>query len=418
MKMPLLALLLSLTPLSLLAGDWTSKGEIKAELRQFTDDDNEITKDTNLGMFARLEARYRNGPWRAILRGFGRVDHEDDSRDLSAFEEAWIGYRKSGWDIRLGYQMLNWTATEAFHPADIVNSRNLDSNIENPEKLGELMLSIRRSVGQGGITLYALPRYEEPNLPGPTVRLSFVPPGFAVGDPIWLEGDGEVSDDSYGEQWGARFTQTIGDADLSIHYLDHIDRQIPGFAADPTSGIVRPIYFRTQDLGLTYLHVIGAWIAKLEYAYKDFEDQSLPVPGILPFPINQTDHQQAAFGLEYGWNGASGSETTFILEGQTVLDTTEEERALLNPFQRDALVGIRHAWNDRLGKELLVTVIGDLERDDEILFNLLYSQRLSDTWSIETGLRWIDAPPKDAFPVGLENLHEANQVFFNLSRFF
>jgi hypothetical protein len=418
MKSIFSSLLLLLSVCLCAAGDWTSKGETRAEVRQFTDDDNPITKDTNLGLFARLEARYRNGPWRAIIRGFGRVDHEDDSRDLSAFEEAWLGYRKSGWDIRLGYQLLNWTATEAFHPADIVNSRNLDSNIENPEKLGEPMLSIRKRIGEGGLTLYAMPRYEEPNLPGPSVRLNFLPPGFQVGEPIWLEGDGDVSDDSYGEQWGARFTQTLGDADLSVHYLDHIDRQIPAFAADPTTGIVRPVYFRTTDIGLTYLHVIGAWIAKIEYAHKDFEDQTLPLPGISPFPINQIDHQQAAFGLEYGWNGKSGSETTLIFEGQAVLDTTEEERALINPFQRDLLGGIRHAWNDKLGRELLVTVITDVERDEEYLFNLPYSQRLTDTWSIETGIRWIEAPPKASFPVGLENLHEANQIFVNLSRFF
>ena len=192
-----------------------------------------LLRDTGLGMFARLEASYKNKGFRFKLRGFGRLDREDESRDLSALEEAWLGYRKGPWDGRVGFQMLNWTATEAFHPADLMNSRNLDSNIENPEKLGELMVSLRRRLGNGGLTLYYLPRYEEPNLPEASSRLSFVPQGLTVGRPIWLEGDGEVASDSYGNQWGFRYTQTMGDADFSVFYLDHQDRQQPLFSDCP-----------------------------------------------------------------------------------------------------------------------------------------------------------------------------------------
>jgi len=394
------------------ASGWKSKGEVTLESRQFTDDDLEHTQDYNLGLFVRIETRYRKGPFRLQVRAFGRVDHEDSTRDLTALEEAWAGYRKGPWDLRLGFQMWNWTATEAFHPADVMNSRNLDSNIENPEKLGELMFSARRAIGDGGLSLYYLPRYEAPNLPGPSSRLSFVPAGLTVGKPIWLEDDA-ISSDHYGAQWGARFTQTFGDADLSVHYLDHMDRQYPLFSLEPDSLEIRPVYSKVQDLGLTYLHILGSLIFKLEYAHKEFEDQI----GLLQ-AFNQIDHQQGAFGLEYGWSNPSGSETTMLLEGQGVFGTTKEERAQITPFQRDLLAGLRHTWNDTMSRELLFTCIYDLERDHEILLNFSYKQRLSDTWSIEGGLRWIDAPPKDVRPTGLENLDESNQVFLELSRFF
>ncbi len=393
------------------ASGWKSQGEVTAESRQFTDDDQDHTQDFNLGLFARVDSQYRKGPWRVRVRAFGRVDHEDETRDLTAFEEAWAGYRKGPWDVRLGFQMWNWTATEAFHPADIVNSRNLDSNIENPEKLGELMFSVRRSIRDGGLSLYYMPRYEAPNLPGPSSRLSFLPAGFTVGEPIWLEDD-EISSDNYGSQWGARFTQTIGNADLSVHYLDHMDRQFPVFSVDPQTLEARPAYSQVQDLGLTYLHIFGGVIFKLEYAHKAFEDH------VAYANYNQVDHDQAAFGLEYGWNGQSGSETTLLFEGMGIFGTTEQERANLSPFQRDILAGVRHAWNDTMGRELLFTCIYDLERNHEILLNFSYKQRLSDTWSIEGGLRWIDAPQKEAGPVGLENLDESNQAFLELSRFF
>ena len=395
------------------AGDWSSKGEVTAEARQFTDDNDPQTRDTGLGLFSRLETGLDNGGWRFRLRGFARVDHEDDSRGLAALEEAWLGYRGGAWDLRLGFQMLNWTATEAFHPADIVNSRNLDSNIENPEKLGELMLSLRRKVGNGGLTLYYLPRLEEPNLPEASSRLSFIPPGFTIGRPIWLVGDGEASGDSWADQYGVRFNQTVGDADFSVHYLDHLDRQQPRFDVDAARRTIRPVYSSVRDLGATYLHVLGSWILKLEASHKDFQGQS----GAFA-QFNQMDHSQLAFGLDYGWSTQGGGDATVILEGQGVFGTTEEERAALSPFQRDLLVGYRHAWNDIMGREMLVTFIFDIERSGEYLANTSYKQRLSDTWTLQTGFRWIEAEPEGPLPVGLENLHEANQIYLNISRFF
>lgn len=395
------------------AGEWKSKGEVSGESRVFTGDDDAGTVDRGLGVFARLDAGYdREGP-RFRVRGFGRVDHEDDSRDLTAFEEAWFGYIRKGWDVRFGFQMLNWSATEAFHPADIMNSRNLESNIENPEKLGELMLSLKRRIHHGGLTLYLLPRFEEPNLPEASSRLSFLPAGFRVGEPLWLEDDGKIASDSYGRQWGVRFTQVAGDADFSIHYLDHLDRQQPRFAVAPGSGLIRPVYSRVRDLGATYLHILGAWIFKLELSHKDFQEQS----GTLA-RFNQLDHGQAALGLEYGWINDNGSGSTVLLEGQGLFGVEREQRADLSPFQRDLLVGYRHAWNDPMSRELLATLIFDVERDHEYLINLSYKQRLSDTWGLHTGLRWIDADPGNEPPRGLQNLDEANQAFVTLTRYF
>jgi len=391
-------------------GTWSSRGEAAGEARVFTDDGRDETEDAGLGMFTRLEAGYRKGRLRFRVRGFARVDRLDDSRDIAAFEEAWLDYRAGVWQARAGFQLLNWTATEAFHPADIINSRNLDSNIESPEKLGELMFSLRRRVGQGGLTVYYMPRFEEPRLPGATSRLSFAPPGFDIGDALRLEGD-RLTDDRDETQWGLRFTQVVGNADLSLHYLDHVDRQFPAIAVDPEGGELRPVYLGVQDWGLTYLHILGGWIFKLEAAYKDFEETTNPE---LALP----DHSQAAFGLEYGWVYAGGAEGTAIVEGQNLFGLEEEERAAVSVFQRDFLIGYRHAWNDILGRELLITAIFDAERGREFLINANYKQRLSDTWSVETGLRWIEAPPDDFPPVGLELLDESNQLYLTLSRFF
>lgn len=390
-------------------GKITSKGEVAGEGRIFTDDDQDATTDSGYGAFTRLDVSYRNGPWRSRLRGFGRVDREDPTRDIAAFEEAWIGWRKGRWEAKFGYQMLNWTATEAFHPSDLINSRNLDSNLESPEKLGEAMLSVRRGVGQGALTAYVMPRYEAPNFPDGTSRLSFLPPGQQLLSEAWLESKDSFSSDSYGFQWGLRFTQTTGNADWSLHYLDHLDRQQPVFRVLDQG--IQPVYLRTKDIGGTYLHIVGALIVKLEANYRDFIQVQQP-------ELQQQDHGQIAAGLEYGWVYGNGGEGTFLFEAMSVVDVDKATRAGLTPFQRDGLIGYRHAWNDALSRELTITVIADFERSHEYLGNLLYKQRLTDVWSIEASLRFIDAPVDDIQPIGLQGLDESNQIQLKISRFF
>ncbi len=413
--------LLLIAASTLLAGDWKSKGETTLESRQFEDDHEAQTQDSGLGMFARLEVDVKQGPWRANLRGFGRLDRKDSERDLTAIEEFWAGYRDENWEARLGYQMLNWTATEAFHPADMVNSRNLDSNIENPEKLGELMLSLRRRIGEGGLTGYYMPYLEAPRLPGGESRLSFLPAGAVYRNAVWVTDRDALADDDWADQYGLRFNQTIGDVDFSVHYLDHLDRSQPQVALDFEGGIqVTPVYFRVKDLGLTYLQVIGPVIFKLEAGHRDFVDAD----AALLAQIGATgvaaplDHKQIAFGLEYGLSHENGSETTWLLEGMTLTGVDKDERAALSPWQRDMLFGVRHAFNDTMSRELLITTIVDVERSHELLVNVSYKQRLSDTWSVQTGARYVDAPQKGSASLGLEFLDQSNQVFLNVSRFF
>lgn len=396
------------------------KGEVALESRQFTDDDNDETEDAGVALFTRLEASFKRRRWQASVRGFGRYDAVDENREIYGIEEAWLGYRGRGWEFRAGYQMLNWTATEAFHPADFINSRNFDTNIENAEKFGELMVSFRKKLGRGGLTFYYMPRFEEPEFPGPASRLSLVPEGFDLGPYRIWEDDGDLTRDKNVNQWGARFTQTLDNVDLSMHYIDHIERNLPIFVPldednfpDPDGTLITPIYQRVIDVGGTYLQIMGPWIAKVEFSHKNFIK-----PDGLSFLPEISDHGQAAFGLEYGWATKSGADAVLLFEAQGFIGPGETRRAALNPFQRDVLLGYSHAWNDTMDRQLLVTLIHDIERSDETLINARYSQRLTDTWKVQGGFRIVEAPQKDEDPVGLELLHEANQVYLTLTRFF
>jgi len=120
-----------------------AKGEIAVEARQFTGSAVPGTEDKGLALFGRFEGSYRQSEWEARVRGFGRADYYDPKRNIAAAEEAFVQYRKGDWRVRLGADIVNWSATEAFHPADTLNARNFDSDIESFEKIGEPMLAVQ-----------------------------------------------------------------------------------------------------------------------------------------------------------------------------------------------------------------------------------------------------------------------------------
>lgn len=387
-------------------GDLTFRAELAAETRLFRQDENRATQDTNAGLFGRFEATVGSGAWKAALRGVARGDFLDRKRESLDAEEAWLGYQSQKWSLRAGLQYLNWSATEAFHPADSMNSRNLDSRLENPEKRGEPMVSWQWSHHRGDLTAYWMPAFVENRAPSPASRLNVLPghPWLAA---RLLNERGVPQGGKRIDQWGFRYTANIGDGDLALHYLDHVERQQFRLLIEPDGG--RPLHALTREFGMTHQHVLGSYVIKVEAAHKNFQS-----PATLFLP----EQTHLALGLEYGWVTGRGSSATLLMEGMRVLGISRDQRALSALFQNDALLGYRHAWNDVWSRELLITVVGDLERSEELLLHLQYSQRLSDTTSITAGTRVIHARPMTQPSPGLQAMREADQIFLSLSRHF
>ena len=396
------------------------RGEVSLEGRIFEGDSNFNTDDHNLSVFARFETSIKRSPWRLKLRASARVDAKDEQRSLFNPEEIWAGFRKNGWDIRFGTQMLDWTATEAFHPADTFNSRIWDSNIENADKIGEVALSVATNIERGELSFYYMPRYEEPIFPGESSRLNPFGGGVAVSDAVWIDRNGHVSG-SAGNQWGMRITQSISGADFGVHYLSHQDRYHPVIIQTMQNEYV-PVYLPVDEVGLTYQQVFGGVIAKLEYSKKHFDNTSslVDIPKVEGArALSQLNHGQLALGLEYGWSLKNGSEMTLYLEGQRILGVDEAEAVMLSQFQNDIMFGYRYALNDIKGRELFLSMIVDREIVQERLYNLRFQQRISDTVTSICGLRFIqassDSGSRDG---GLRNLDGSNQVFIMLIRYF
>ena len=425
LKLPLVLIIISFLCVASLStltesahAEWTSQGEVTIESRIFTPDNDARTKDQGFGLFSRISAAGKSGVWEASFGGMGRVDGIDRDRDVVQFEDTWVGARNDNWTLRGGFQILNWGVHEIFKPSDFINSRNYDSDVERPEKKGELMVSIARRVYKGQLTAFWMPRYEPPHLPGSSSRLNFAPPGTAIGNPVWVERNGTISTNNYGlAQGGARLTQHLLGADFSLYSVYHMDRWQPAIATNNTTFAFHPLYFKVLQSGATYTQVFGSWIVKWDMAYRKFDAPST-VPGFSS--ATRKDHFITAAGVEYNWAHSNGSDSTFYLEAQNIWGTTQAERQALHLFQRDLFAGYRYAFNDADGKDITAVCIFDAEfqTTHQIFFNLSYGQRLTDTWKIRGGFRLVDAPQKHTVPIGLESLDRSHLAFINLTRSF
>jgi hypothetical protein len=408
----------------------TGQGELALEFRQFKDDGNVTTEDSAISVFSRLENKYEGESWKYVFRGFARVDKEDTDRSLMSIEDAYLKMylnENQTFAFSAGYKIFNWSTTEAFHPADSINSRNYDTNLENLEKLGEPAIEFQMELENFHWTLFYFPRFERPFYPGDQSRLGL---GADLDKPIILEGS-ELEREQWVPQYGTRFGFTIFDFDLAFHAIDHIDRNFPILGTHQYTTLLGqtfpndlnkllnapvPYYFRSREYGFTSQGIFGPFLLKIEGAIRDFKESD-PIYTLLG--LRQiTDHQEWAVGLEYSFTHDYGGETFLILEGNSVFGTNEETRAELSVFQRDAFFAVRHAINDVMGKELMFGFFNDLERSHEHLYTFSYTQRLTNEWKIKGGIRIYDAPQKGPVPQGLEAYDEDHHGYLTLTRYF
>ncbi len=382
------------------SADSFSRGSVELETRTFTPDGSKKTEDVGLALVTRLEIKYEpNQQLEFVARGVARFDALDSTRNIGTPEDAYAAYTIGRrLTLRAGMQILNWSAAEAFTPADIINSRNYDSDSEAQERLGEPMVEMQVRVLQGTLSLYYMPFRISPNIIASEGRLSLLPHDRELGDILWIDRDGTRSESVFAHQGAMHFTQTVGSADIAVHVVDHNDRVHPQPTLDLRTGRdrteteelinvadIRPTFHWVTQFGLTYVQVFGSLIFKLEAAHRWVRDVH---PDSLTLDVDTLpNHQIVASGLEYGWVTLAGHTATIFVEGQAVLEQPSTIRRNIDVFQRDVFIGYRHGLNDEKSREVVFAFISDLEKPHEYVASLRYAQALSDTWSMRASLR-------------------------------
>ncbi|WP_127717023.1 hypothetical protein [Halobacteriovorax sp. HLS] len=409
------------------------QGEVTFENRVFERDNNNLTYDDNFALYARAQVEFEEGSVKGVLSAYGRADSKDRERNQYIIEDAYGAYtfgESEDFKIVAGWKLFNWSSLEAFHPADVVNSKNYDGEIENLEKKGELTLEAQYVVGQGTLNLYYWPRVENPVYPSTRSRTG-VNFGVPFKDPVWVNGNDAGTNSKWQPQYGVRFNQTVEDLDFSVHFLDHFDRSNPmvGYTfgtqlgavevpADPTD--FRPHFYRVQEVGGTMTYAYDSALFKLEGSVRFFENEFktlIPLTTTTFVRDAPEDHSEVAFGYEQVLSFEEiDHEITLIFEVSSIFGVSKDKRRRLGTFQRDALLGMRYNFNDTMGSELFTSIIQDLEYSDERLVNISFTRRLSDNWKYQTGLRVYQAKERGFY--GMQIFKGDSYAFLNISRFF
>ena len=311
----------------------------------------------------------------------------------------------------------------------MVNSRNYDSDLENLNKLGEFTIELEKEFSLGTFSLYYWPMFEEPFFPGERSRLGggvdLASTGFELSRAQAVNGDESIAGRQV-HQFGARLNLTLDFMDASFHVMRQVDRYFPLFGVDeftfianqpvPSTTIARAYYFMKNQYGLTMQIPWNGFSFKLEGAYRDFKGEKAILTGRgLRTP---RDHTDTAFGIDYTINFDNGYDLILLSEVSSLFGVSDDARAELSIFQKDVLAGFRLSLNDVDGTEFTATMITDIERDNERLYNFSFARRLTDLWKLSAGLRLYNATQKGETATGLETLNNADHIFTNITRFF
>ena len=391
---------------SLAYGQTRSQGDVTLSTRAFSPDADARTVDQGVStdFHLDLKAKQTHG-FRQQLRLSGRAAMLEDDRSILVINDAWAGWQNRRIHIRLGAETFNWSTAEAFHPTDTMNSRNLDSALENPEKMGEPAVTVRIRIGEGGLTAHYMPLRIAPVLPGRRSRLNFTQ-GQMLTATRWADRNGSISRSNTAHQFALRMDQTVGQADLTAHFVSHNDRTIPSLLVNQANGEVGLLFPVVHRMGGSMVIAIEDWLVKLEGEFRQYDEFILENSFVLAQPTTP-DHIAIAGGFDYGWAYDAGSEGTLLVEAQVLhaQHLRTADMGLIGPFQRDLLIGYRHANNDEDGTEFLCATLLDLERPGEFIGTLTASKRLHNDWKIEGKYQFVRAPQSDSLLSNQDGMH-------------
>ncbi len=425
-------LLLILLPVKGKTKSLESSGKIEFQLRKFKDNNDEPGAHAGLGVLAKLkiESSYSFGHLK--FEGLSFVDAKDPDRNKMFIEDFFINssFFNDELVIRAGYQIFNWSDLEVFHPADVINSIDYDSDLESLDKKGELTLSMEYPILSGEVTLFLWPKIEKSIYPSENSRLGL---GTEIADPNWVI-DNQVVSKQWNNQFGILVNQSIFKGDYKFHYIKHIDRKTPiignhSFAMTPVGTIPEnnivniPYYYEVVQFGFSLQQELGDFLLKIEAVDKNYQStKQIAILNTATSAIElkqPLDYQEVATGLEYNYYHENSSESTFLLEYSFIPSHGKQLRSDISVFQNDFFFGHRYNFNNSSSRELFYGFIIDLERSNELFYTLSYSERLWDNLKIKFGFRIYDAPRKNESEVGgMQLLEEADQVYINISNFF
>lgn len=397
-----------------------SRGGNSLDIRSFNPDQWAETIDTNISYITQFSSWFKHENSIGKVKLFSRYDGYDINRKYILIQDLYIKQELNDVEIRLGFQEFNWSFLDSFKLSDTLNSRVMDSPFFNPEKLGEPVITWTVLAEQSQLSIIVMPFVQLSKLPSKGSRFNDQPKAIASSppllDPKWFD-HSKKSEEQNAIQYAIRYNETLQNADISLYFIHHIDRIHP-FNSIEENGI-RPLFFRNMEIGTTWMMPQDDHIITFESVFKNFSEsnQFILKNGNLA-EAKGLDHIQLGLGIEHSEINDNGWQIKKNIEFKHII---AEDRLLaqeLSIFQSDIFFNYQIDVNNTNGTLLQVSAVIDLERRHEYIIEMSYVERLSDTWKIMFGKRWLHSDEDETNPKGLNKFGNMNELFISTTRYF
>lgn len=343
-------------------------GYVGAEARYFFNDANfseQSEHNASLTVNAEYFHDYDAGNQRTAITAFARLDSADSERSHVDLRELYWWKNFDNFEIYAGLRKVFWGVTESAHLVDILNQTDNLENIDGEDKLGQPMIQFVSARDWGTISAYVLPYFREREFLGENSRLR---PGLKILD----DADYQHKDAEQHIDYALRWSHYIDIWDIGVSHFSGTSRD-PIFLLEQRNGEpygLRPYYRQIEQSGLDLQATVDAWLIKLE--------------AVSIYEKNWGRNTAIVGGIEYSFFSIAGSNADLGVVVEYQFDDRSGIRQ--SSAQNDLVLGLRWAFNDFDGSEILALVSQDLDADNRF-FSLELSRRLNEKWKIEAEVR-------------------------------
>ena len=289
-----------------------------------------------------------------LLKPRVRIDFLDPERNRYLPNESFFKIYGDQTEFAAGLQLRSWGVSNSFNPTDMINRKDYGDNFFIPEKLGDVIVSLKHTLPKVGafedvsMEFLALPWFLE--TPMPSVDSRFAVAGTVSGlsftrydvqdDPDLLESLGA----------GLRVAGSIKGWDTELLFYHGPEKQPTFFMLiDPSLNLrAVPFYYLVDMVGTNISKSAGAFVLHLESAFKITELNAVKNHAV---PFTTTDvipnnYWQFVPGIDFTQDGVFGGGTlVWTLEylGEDDVGVIFEE---FRPFKSDVFFGFRYEFNN------------------------------------------------------------------------
>ncbi len=359
--------------------------EIKMEVRLFNHaNENQEKVNPAIHFESEIEGEISNGYWQ--FTPYALVDAYDSKRTHVDIRDLFLHGYSDRIEWKVGISSVFWGVTESRHLVDVINQKNLRSDIDGETKLGQPMVNLSYQTDTGLIESFILPCYRTLNFGGTESRLRLL--DVSVNE----EGDLSCHKIEAGVDWAIRWAHSFNDTDIALSYFNGTQRE-PGFEVN--NGIIEAQYDSLSQASLELLQISGSWIYKLEALHrKSVKQSSYAWVGGAEYTIVGINSYRSDLGLlfEYQYDQAIGS---------------------LN--DNDIFIAARWVQNDIDDMEILFGVLVDVKNPASNTIKMEYNQRINNSISIVANAYVFSS---DGYLEPGYNLRNEDYLSISLSYFF